>query len=213
MEGSCKRTPLTALAIAEIVSIFGSRMTYLALPWFVLATTGSASKMALVLAAEMLPIGLLGILSGTLVERLGGRTTMLVCDAARAPLLAAVPLLHATGMLGFRGLLALVALLGCFMAPYMAAQRVILPEVVGEDEGADRPGEQRDRGCDGVRRPRGPGARRARSIPLLGAPNVLYLDAATFAVSFLLVAGASCRRRGGAPAAPRRAASSPACAS
>src|SRR3712207_8572851 len=29
-----------------------------------------------------------------------------------------------------------VFLLGCFMAPYFAAQRVILPELVGEDEAA-----------------------------------------------------------------------------
>ena len=36
-----QKTPLTALVTAEIVSILGSRMTYLALPWFVLATTGS----------------------------------------------------------------------------------------------------------------------------------------------------------------------------
>ena len=36
-------------------------MTYLALPWFVLVTTGSASKMGIVLGVELLPIGLFGI--------------------------------------------------------------------------------------------------------------------------------------------------------
>ena len=40
-----KRTPLAALVSAEIISILGTRMTYLALPWFVLVTTGSAAKM------------------------------------------------------------------------------------------------------------------------------------------------------------------------
>ncbi len=87
-EAAVQKTPLTALVTAEIVSILGSRMTYLALPWFVLVTTGSPAKMSVVLAVEILPMALLGIPSGTVVERLGGRTTMLVCDAARAPLLA-----------------------------------------------------------------------------------------------------------------------------
>ena len=78
-----RRTPIAALVAAEIVSILGSRMTYLALPWFVLVTTGSAAKMTIVLAVEILPVALFGIPSGMVVERLGARTTMLVCDAAR----------------------------------------------------------------------------------------------------------------------------------
>ena len=82
-----RKTPIAALVAAEIISILGSRMTYLALPWFVLVTTGSPSKMTLVLAAEIAPMAILGIPSGIVVERLGARTTMLTCDAARIPLL------------------------------------------------------------------------------------------------------------------------------
>ena len=129
-----RKKPIAALVAAEIVSILGSRMTYLALPWFVLVTTGSPSKMALVLAVEIAPMAILGIPSGMAVERLGARTTMLVCDAARIPLLASLPILHSADTLSFPLLLALVFALGCFMAPYFAAQRVILPELVGEDE-------------------------------------------------------------------------------
>jgi hypothetical protein len=35
-----RSTSVWALVAAEIVSILGTRMTYLALPWFVLVTTG-----------------------------------------------------------------------------------------------------------------------------------------------------------------------------
>jgi hypothetical protein len=35
-------------------------MTFLALPWFVLVTTGSAAKMSIVLAIEILPIAIFG---------------------------------------------------------------------------------------------------------------------------------------------------------
>ena len=183
-----QKTPLTALVTAEIVSILGSRMTYLALPWFVLVTTGSPAKMSVVLAVEILPMALLGIPSGTVVERLGGRTTMLVCDAARAPLLASIPLLHAAGLLSFPLLLVLVFALGCFMAPYFAAQRVILPELVGEDEQTIAQANSVIEGGTAFAALAGP-ALAGILIPFLGAPNVLYVDAATYVVSFVLLAG------------------------
>ena len=183
-----KKAPIAALVSAEIVSILGSRMTYLALPWFVLVTTGSPSKMTLVLAAEIAPMAILGIPSGMAVERLGARTTMLVCDAARVPLLAAMPLLHSADALSFPLLLVLVFALGCFMAPYFAAQRVILPELVGEDETTIAQANSVIEGGTAFAGLAGP-ALAGILIPLIGAPNVLYVDAATYAVAFLLLAG------------------------
>ena len=64
------------LLAAEAISALGSQMTYLALPWFVLVTTGSAARMGIVLAVQLLPVALLGIPSGTLVGKLGARRTM-----------------------------------------------------------------------------------------------------------------------------------------
>ena len=46
---------LAGLIAAELVSLTGSAMTFVALPWFVLVTTGSTARMGWVLAAEMLP--------------------------------------------------------------------------------------------------------------------------------------------------------------
>jgi len=183
-----KKTPVAALVSAEIVSILGSRMTYLALPWFVLVTTGSASKMTLVLAAEIAPMAIFGIPSGMVVERLGARTTMLVCDAARVPLLAALPILHSADALSFPLLLTLVFALGCFMAPYFAAQRVILPELVGEDETTIAQANSVVEGGTAFAGLAGP-ALAGLLIPVIGAPNVLYVDAATYVVAFLLLAG------------------------
>ena len=123
-----------ALFTAEFVSSIGSAMTFVALPWFVLVTTGSATRMSFVLAAEILPMAVFGIPSGSVVARLGARRTMLVSDLFRAPLVALVPVLHWTGHLSFGLLLAIVFLLGLFMAPYAASQRSIIPEVLGDDE-------------------------------------------------------------------------------
>ncbi len=183
-----RKKPIAALVAAEIVSILGSRMTYLALPWFVLVTTGSPSKMTLVLAVEIAPMAILGIPSGAAVERLGARTTMLVCDAARIPLLVSLPILHSADALSFPLLLALVFALGCFMAPYYAAQRVILPELVGEDETTIAQANSVIEGGTAFAALAGP-ALAGILIPILGAPNVLYVDAATYGVAFLLLAG------------------------
>src|SRR5436309_14767777 len=74
---------LGAILVAELVSLTGSSMTLVALPWFVLLTTGSTGKMGWVLAAELLPLGLFGIPSGSLIARLGAKRRMDVSDAPR----------------------------------------------------------------------------------------------------------------------------------
>jgi predicted MFS family arabinose efflux permease len=177
---------LLALLVAELVSRVGSQMTFLALPWFVLVTTHSPAKMGVVLAVELLPTALLGVPSGTLVSRYGARLTMLGADLMRVPLMASLPILHAAGALSFPLLLVLVAAFGCFNAPYFASQRVILPELLGSDEqtiaqansvleGATQTSSLLGAPVAGV------------LIATLGAANVLYVDAATFAFSFLTV--------------------------
>jgi predicted MFS family arabinose efflux permease len=181
-----KKTAVSALVAAETISVLGTRMTYLALPWFVLVTTGSASKMSLVLAAEILPMAVLGVPSGALVQRLGSRTTMLVADFARAPILASIPILHSAGVLDFGLLLVIVALLGAFAPPYFAAQRTILPELVGEDETRMSQANSSIEGGNALAALVGP-ALAGVLIPVIGAPNVLYVDAATYLVAFLLV--------------------------
>jgi MFS family permease len=186
MSDGVKRTAVGAVIVAEIISVLGTRMTYLALPWFVLVTTGSPGKMTLVLAAEIAPMALLGIPSGLLVQRLGARTTMLLSDFARGPILVSIPLLHATDVLSFELLLVIVALLGCFMPPYFASQRTILPELVGEDERVISQANSTIEGGAAFAALIGP-ALAGVLIPFIGAPNVLYVDAATYGVAFLLV--------------------------
>ena len=181
-----QKSAISALVLAETISVLGTRMTYLALPWFVLVTTGSPSKMSLVLAAEILPMAVLGIPSGALVQRLGSRTTMLVADAARAPILVSIPILYSAGLLDFWLLLAIVAALGAFAPPYFAAQRTILPELVGEDETRMSQANSSIEGGNALAALVGP-ALAGVLIPFIGASNVLYVDAATYVVAFLLV--------------------------
>jgi MFS family permease len=189
-----KKSAISALIAGETISVLGTRMTYLALPWFVLSTTGSPGKMSLVLAAEILPMAILGIPSGTVVQKLGSRTTMLVADFARAPILASIPLLYSAGVLSFGLLLGIVAVLGSFMPPYFASQRTILPELVGEDETRMSQANSSIEGGSAFAALIGP-ALAGALIPFIGAPNVLYVDAATYFIAFLLILAFVPRRK------------------
>ena len=82
---------ILALLSAEVISTTGAQMTWVALPWFVLLTTGSATRTTFVAAAEVIGLALFGLPGGRVLGKLGARRTMLLCDGARAPLMAVIP--------------------------------------------------------------------------------------------------------------------------
>jgi len=181
-----RHRPLRALLAAEVISTTGAQMTWLALPWFVLTTTGSPARMTLVMAAELLGFAAAGLPAGPLIQRLGARRTMLVADAARAPLMLLVPILHWSGHLGFPPLVLLAFSLGVFGAPYFTSQKVIVPELLGEDEATVSKATALFQGAIRSTMLLGPPIGGVL-IGFFGAANVLVVDAATYVVSFLLV--------------------------
>ena len=162
-------------------------MTMLALPWFVLTTTGSASRMAVVLAVESASAAIFGFLSGNLAARLGARRTMLIADAARAPLVALIPILHAFDVLSFALLLVLAAAIAAFATPSFAAKSSILPELVGEDEGLLAEANALLQAAQRCTLFIGP-ALAGGLIAVIGVTNVLLIDAVSFALGVVLVA-------------------------
>jgi MFS family permease len=182
-----KDRTLVALLAAEVVSTTGSAMTFIALPWFVLVTSGSALRMSVVLAVEVVPMALFGIPSGTLVGRLGARLTMLSSDLLRAPLIALVPALYWTGHLAFWLLLAIVFALGVFNAPYVTSQRSIVPEIFGDDELAVTKASALFGAATQLPIVIGP-ALAGLLIAWLDAPAVLVIDGVTYLLAFVCVA-------------------------
>jgi MFS family permease len=182
-----RHRPLRALLFAEVISTTGAQMTWLALPWFVLTTTGSAGRMTLVILAESIGLAAAGLPAGWFVERFGAKRSMLIADAVRAPLMLFVPILHWTGHLSQPALLVLAFLLGALAGPYFTAQRVIMPELLGEDEGTISQANALFQGAIRTTLLLGPPLGGVL-IGLIGAANVLVVDAATYLVSFALVA-------------------------
>ncbi|MGH2559970.1 MAG: MFS transporter [Thermomicrobiales bacterium] len=181
------RAPVVALLGANAISGIGNVMTGLAVPWFVLETTGSAAKTGLVAFFTVVPNILASFFGGALVDRTSNRQLSIASDLMSGCTIAMVPLLYHTVGLEFWHLLVLMFLGALLDAPGITARTAVLPTLVERA---------------GIRLERANGA--SQSIfslswlvgpPLagvliawLGTSNVLWIDAATFAVSAVLVA-------------------------
>jgi len=187
VETSLLRIPgIRALLVAEVVSTTGAQMTWVALPWFVLTTSGSATRMSMVMAAEAIGLALVGLPSGRLLNRVGARRTMLICDGLRGPLMLVIPIFHWMGGLSLGLLIAVAFAIGSFGAPYFAAQRIIVPELLGEDETRVSQASALFQGATRATLLLGP-VSAGILIGSIGAPSVLVVDAATYVVAVLLV--------------------------
>ncbi len=180
-----RNRPVRALLVAEVVSMTGSQMSGLALPWFVLATSGSATRMGLVVTAERVSVAIFGIPGGHVAGRIGPRRSLLLTNALAGPMILSVPLLHWAGLLSFPLLLVIAFAFGIFWAPYFAAQRAALPELLGEDEVLVGEANAFLQASQRVTMLLGPVLAGAL-IGGIGAPAVLVVDAGTFL--FALVA-------------------------
>ena len=177
---------LAALLVAEVISSTGTQMTWLALPWFVLRTSGSPERMTWVIIAEVLPVAVFGFWGGAIAARVGTRRTMLTCDLLRAPLFAAIPVLYAFDLLPFWVLIVLVAVSGVFLAPYFSVQRSVVPELIGEEHADVAQATALFQIANRTTIALGPPLAGVL-IATVGKTQILYVDAATYLVSFVLV--------------------------
>ena len=138
-ESSRSRRGLIGLLSAEAVSLVGTRMSMLAVPWFVLITTGSATRTGLAAFAELAPYVLMQAVGGPVVDKFGARSVSIATDIIAGLGLLAVPLLHAADKLSFAVLLGLLAGTGFVRGAGDIARLVLLP---GVQEAAETPMER-----------------------------------------------------------------------
>jgi predicted MFS family arabinose efflux permease len=118
------RRGLVAILAANGFAILGSRVSFVAIPWLVLVTTGSPTQMGLVAGAEMLPYVLASSLGAPLADRLGNRRTAIIADLSSVPVMLAIAAGHTAG---FSVLIALVAVLGTLRGFGDNAKKVLVP--------------------------------------------------------------------------------------
>ncbi|NYD40184.1 MFS transporter [Nocardioides panaciterrulae] len=184
------RKPLYGFLTAQGVSLVGTRVSMIALPWFVLTTTGSATETGLVAFAEMTPLVILKVLGGPIIDRLGARRVSIGCDVASLVAVSAIPALYAVGWLSFPVFLLLVALAGALRGPGDGAKTALVPHLV---EQAAVPMERATGLSATVERTASMlGAAFAGGlVALIGPADALVVDAISFGLSALVLAWAT----------------------
>lgn len=178
--------PIYALLIGNTISYVGDILTLIAIPWFVLKTTGSVVQMGITGLFSTLPMVFSAFFGSALVDRLGYKRTSVIGDILNGLTVMLIPLLHDTIGLAFWQLLALVFIGGLLRSPADTARQSMVPDLA---QLAHMRLERANAWADGSK----------RGANFLGAPlagvliavirpdNLLWLDAASFAISALLI--------------------------
>ncbi|MFI9596044.1 MFS transporter [Nonomuraea sp. NPDC052265] len=186
---------MAGLLAAMTVSLTGTRVSAIALPWFVLTTTGSPAQTGVVAFAEMAPYVLVKALAGPLVDRVGPRRISWVGDVVSATAAGTVVLLHALDLLPLGALVTLVAVVGAARGPGDLAKEIMIPEAAERG----RVPLERATGLMGVTerlaQTAGPAAGGAM-VALLGPLAGLAISVTCFALGSMIVAWALPRGMG-----------------
>ena len=179
------KTPLLALLAGTTVSCAGIAMTVLAIPWFVLHTTGSAAQTGLVAAAEVAGLAVSSALAGPLLDRIQPRLVSIGSDALATVAVGLVPTLTMLGVLPLWALVLLTALLGLTRGPGGTAADALLPSAA---KLAGTPISRASSWFEGSARTGRllGGVSAGALIAFLGPAQVLYVDSASYLASALL---------------------------
>lgn len=119
--------PVSVFLTGTGISMIGNTMAGVAIPWFVLQQTGSASQTGFTGMAAALPMAMSGVFGGPLVDRLGGRKMSIVSDIISAQAVLAIPILYRLDLLTYPLILVLVFLGAMLDIPGVTARRMLLP--------------------------------------------------------------------------------------
>lgn len=177
---------LFALLSAILISNIGNTVARLAVPWYVLATTESPSRTGLAAFFGMAPLVFGAFFGGMVADRLGFKRTSVLADLLSGLSIAGIPLLASMVGLPFPVLLALVALGALFDSSGDTARSALILGLADEAHmSLERVNSLEE---VAIRLPLLIGPPIAGSlIAVLDASSVLWLDAASFGLSALVV--------------------------
>ncbi|MGZ3581222.1 MAG: MFS transporter [Ktedonobacterales bacterium] len=160
-------------------SAIGDAMTNVALIWYVYQATHAPQAVGLLLLCYTGPVLLGGLLAGSLLDRFNQRTVMLMDTLFRGSVVAMIPLLYALGDLALWHFYVVAVIYGLFYMIALAGGPTLIPKLVEQEQLATANAlETLSYTVSGVCGPPIAGL----LIVWLGAPNVLALDALSYAV-------------------------------
>jgi MFS family permease len=195
------RTAIAAILVANAISLGGNVFAAIAIPWFVLVETGSALQTGIAALFASAPLAIGALFGGVLTDRVGPKWASIGGDLLSGLSVAAIPLLHGLGILEFWHLLLLAFAGSLCDAPAAAAREAMLPELTKRanlrTEGVTSALTATEHGAYLLAAPIA-----GLGIAVIGAPALLWIDGATFALSAAIVAVAASART--APRGSRR---------
>jgi MFS family permease len=125
---------LNLLLSGQLVSQVGDKFHMLAVAFLVLKTTGSPAKMGLILFCSVFPSMLLGLVSGTFIDRYNRKTIIIGADVARGLVVSGLALCYLLDVLTFPVLLLAQVILSVCTAFFDPAIPAIIPQIVKPDQ-------------------------------------------------------------------------------
>ena len=171
---------------AATISIFGTLITRVALPFAAIIVLGSgAIEVAVLRGLELGAMLLVGLVAGAWVDRLRRRPVLIWADLGRAALLGSIPVAYALGTLSYWHLLLVSGLAAVLTSFFDAADNAYLPSIVERERlleanstiaASTSAAEFVGFGISGF------------LVQVLSAPIAILIDAVTYLISALLLA-------------------------
>lgn len=167
------------------LSVLGDSMARVALTWYIYELTGSAEALGLLALTYTGPVVVGGLAAGWLLDRFDRRRVMLADNLLRGAAMLAIPLLHGLGTLAAWHIYAASAVYGSLMMISLAGSPAIVPSLVEDRHLVTANAlETLSYTLSGIGGPLIAGL----LIPLISAPHVVLLDAASYFFFALMLA-------------------------
>ena len=166
----------------QVISQIGDGLSKVALLWFVYEMTGSALKMTAIGLLQTIPPLVFGPLIGVYLDCLPKKSVMIVVDLLRTLMVLLIPVFYSFDMLTLERLYVLVFLISIVSTIFGPALASSVPLIVQRSQLTSANAFLQSTTNIGVLL--GP-AMSGLGIALIGAHNVLYVNAATFFLSAL----------------------------
>ena len=180
-----KRPDFVKLWTASTISLFGTQITFIAIPVIAVLILGATPfEVALVGTLEFLPFLLFTLPAGVWVDRLPRRRILIAGDIGRAAMLATIPVAFFLDALTIWQLFVVAFVNGVFTVFFDIADQSYLPTVLERDELVDGNAKLQAAVSTAqvVGQPLGGGI-----VSLLTAPIAIAVDSISYVVSALLI--------------------------
>lgn len=165
----------------ETVSLFGSKISELAIPLLaVLTLQASPTQMGYLLSAQFAPYLLITLFAGVWIDQRRRRPIMLMANVGRAVCLGAIPALYVVGSLRIEHLYVIVFITSFLGVFFELAYQAYLPALIRRDDLVE--GNSKLQASASIAQVSGPSIAGVL-IDLLSAPTVIVCDALSYLVS------------------------------